>query len=425
MGHVVVLGAGIGGVPAAYDLRKELSKEHKVTLVNKGEKFFFTPSNPWAAVGWSKPEKISLDLTKYLGRKKIDFKTSGAKKIDAENNRLELEDGEVVEYDYLVITTGPKLAFHEVEGLGPEGGHTHSICTLAHSMTAYEDYQKFLENPGPIVIGAVQGASCYGPAYEFAMIVDTDLRKRGIRDQVPMTFVTAEPYIGHLGLGGVGDSKGLLESEMRNRHIKWITNAKVDKVEEGKMFVTQVDDKGEKYMSHELNFGFSMMLPAFLGVDAVMAVEGLNNPRGFVVVDEHQRNPKYKNIYSAGVCVAIPPVEATPVPTGAPKTGYMIESMVTAAMKNIKAELAGEEPYAKATWNAICLADLGDTGVAFVALPQIPPRNTTWAKKGKWVHLAKIAFEKYFLRKLKSGSTDSLFERYILGMLKIKRLKNQ
>jgi sulfide:quinone oxidoreductase len=58
------------------------------------------------------------------------------------------------------------------------------------------------------VVGAVQGASCFGPAYEFAMIMDTDLRRRKIRDKVPMTFVTAEPYIGHLGLGGVGDSKG-------------------------------------------------------------------------------------------------------------------------------------------------------------------------------------------------------------------------
>lgn len=425
MSHIVVLGAGIGGVPAAYDLRKELGKEHQVTLVNKGEKFFFTPSNPWAAVGWSKSEKISVDLTRYMAKKKIGFKSSGAKKIDAENNKLVLDDDEIIEYDYLVITTGPKLAFHEVEGLGPVDGHTQSICTLEHSETAYKAYQKFLENPGPIVIGAVQGASCYGPAYEFAMILDTDLRKRGIRDQVPMTFVTAEPYIGHLGLGGVGDSKGLMESEMRDRHIKWITNAKVDKVEEGKMFVTEVDAKGQDYDKHELDFNFSMMLPAFLGVDAVMDVEGLNNPRGFVLIDKHQRNPKFKNIYSAGVCVAIPPVEPTPVPTGAPKTGYMIESMVTAAAKNIKAELEGKEPYAHATWNAICLADLGDTGVAFVALPQIPPRNTTWAKKGKWVHLAKIAFEKYFMRKIKTGSTDSLFERYVLGMLKIRRLKDQ
>jgi sulfide:quinone oxidoreductase len=165
-----------------------------------------------------------------------------------------------------------------------------------------------------------------------------------------------------------------------------------------------------------------MILPAFKGVDAVAAVTELCNPRGFVIVDEHQRNPIYKNIYSAGVCIAIPPVEKTPVPTGAPKTGYMIESMVAAITHNIAAELAGEAPHSKATWNAICLADMGDTGIAFVALPQIPPRNVTWAKKGKWVHLGKIAFEKYFLHKVRSGNVDPIYERYVLKALGIERL---
>jgi sulfide:quinone oxidoreductase len=158
-------------------------------------------------------------------------------------------------------------------------------------------------------------------------------------------------------------------------------------------------------------------------VDAVAAVEGLCNPRGFVIVDEHQRSPKYPSIYSAGVCIAIPPVEATPVPTGAPKTGYMIETMVTAIVNNIKQELAGKAPSHTGTWNAICLADMGDTGAAFVALPQIPPRNVAWFKKGKWVHMAKIAFEKYFIRKMKKGTSEPIYEKYILKMLGIGKLK--
>jgi sulfide:quinone oxidoreductase len=142
-----------------------------------------------------------------------------------------------------------------------------------------------------------------------------------------------------------------------------------------------------------------------------------------VLIDEHQRSPKYKNIFSAGVCVAIPPVEATPVPTGAPKTGFMIESMVSAIAENISADIEGKPATARATWNAVCLADFGDTGAAFVALPQIPPRNTTWAKVGKWVHLAKIAFEKYFLRKIRTGDTSPIYEKYVLEALGIKTLK--
>ena len=68
-------------------------------------------------------------------------------------------------------------------------------------------FEEFCKKPGPIITGAVQGASCFGPAYEFTFILETELRRRKIRDKVPMTFVTAEPYIGHLGLDGVGDTK--------------------------------------------------------------------------------------------------------------------------------------------------------------------------------------------------------------------------
>ena len=334
-----------------------------------------------------------------------------------------MDNGESVNYDYLLITTGPKLAFDEIPGAGPEG-YTHSICTIDHAEAACKGYQNLLQDPGEVIVGAFQGASCFGPAYEYAMIIDSDLRKRKLRDRVPMTYVTSEPYVGHLGLGGVGDSKGMMESELRNRHIKWITNARTTKVEDGKMYVEECNEAGEVIKNHELPFKFSMMLPAFKGVDAVAQVKDLCNPRGFVIVDALQRSPKYTNIYSAGVCIAIPPVEQTPVPTGAPKTGYMIESMISAIVKNIKDELEGRSPNAKGTWNAICLADMGDTGAAFVALPEIPPRNVNWFKKGKWVHYAKVAFEKYFIRKMKKGSSEPIYEKYVLKALGVKRLKD-
>ena len=125
-----------------------------------------------------------------------------------------------------------------------------------------------------MIAGAVQFASCFGPAYEYATILDTVLRRKKVRDRVPMTFVTSEPYIGHLGLGGVGDSRGLLEHEFRNRHIKWITNAKVMKVEAGKMFVDQLNAKGEVEKQHELPFKHAMLLPGFKGVEPVAPSKG-------------------------------------------------------------------------------------------------------------------------------------------------------
>ncbi|HXV08075.1 MAG TPA: FAD/NAD(P)-binding oxidoreductase, partial [Burkholderiales bacterium] len=292
MAHIVILGAGIGGLPMAYDMRKRARKEDRITVISNVDYFQFVPSNPWVAVNWRKRDDIAFPIAPYLEKKDIGFISAGARRVHPERNQVELADGRVVDYDYLVIATGPKLAFDEVEGLGPDA-HTHSVCHVDHATAAGQAWEAFVQDPGPIVVGAVQGASCYGPAYEFAMIMDTDLRRRKIRDRVPMTFVTAEPYIGHLGLGGVGDSKGLLESAMRDRHIKWITNAKVTRIEAGKMHVTEFDELGKEKRTHELSFKYSMMLPAFKGIDAVLGIEGLTNPRGFILVDKHQRNPKY------------------------------------------------------------------------------------------------------------------------------------
>ncbi|QBJ76844.1 NAD(P)/FAD-dependent oxidoreductase [Aquitalea sp. USM4] len=421
MANIVILGAGTGGMPAAYELRHQLGREHSITLINAVDYFQFVPSNPWIAVGWRQREDITFAIAPVLEKKGIGFIASPVTKIDAEGNRLSLQNGDSVNYDYLVITTGPKLAFDEVPGAGP-GGFSQSICSVDHAEHAWEEYQRFLSDPGPAIIGAMPGASCFGPAYEFAFVFSTDLKKRKLRHKVPITYVTSEPYVGHLGLGGVGDSKSMLESEFRNNDIKWITNARTTRVDDGRMLVTEVDNNGATIKEHELPFKYSMMLPAFRGVDVVAAVEGLCNPRGFVIVDENQRSPKYRNIFSAGVCIAIPPVEVTPVPTGAPKTGYMIETMVTAITKNIHADIEGRPAKFKGSWNAICLADMGDTGAAFVALPQIPPRNVNWFRKGKWVHMAKIAFEKYFLYKMKHGTSEPIYEKHVLKSLGIERL---
>lgn len=424
MAHIVVLGAGTGGMAGAYEIREALKgKEHNITLINEREDFQFVPSNPWVAVGWRDEKETTIPIKKYVNKKNIDFIAARVDEIKADQSQLILNTGDTVDYDYLVIATGPDLAFDQIPGAGPEG-FTQSVCTVSHAKSCYQNVQQLIEEPGPVVVGAFQGSSCFGPAYEYAFILEKSLRDKKIRHKVPMTYVTSEPYIGHLGLGGVGDSKSMLESDLRNHSIQWICNASVSKVEDGTLYVDEFNDKKELIKQHELPFKHSMLIPPFRGVSAVANVPNLCNPKGFVIVDDFQRSPTYPNIFSAGVCIAIPPVEETPVPTGTPKTGYMIESMMTAITENLVHILKGEEPTKKGTWNAICLADMGDTGAAFVAIPQIPPRNVTWFKKGKWVHYAKIGFEKYFMMKMKRGTSEPIFEKYTLKALGIERLKD-
>jgi sulfide:quinone oxidoreductase len=422
MAHVVVLGAGLGGTIAAYELREALSKEHQVSVVTDSSSFSFVPSNPWVAVGCRDRKAVEVELAPAMARRGIALHTQGAKRLHPAEKRIELGDGGAIGYDYLVIATGPELAFDEVEGLGPEA-NTQSVCHTDHALKAKEAFDRLVASPGPVVIGAVQGASCYGPAYEFAFILDKALRDARVRDRVPMTFVTAEPYIGHLGLDGVGDTRGLLEGELRQHHIKWITNARVDRIEADKVHVSEIAEDGSVARAYELPQVFTMMLPAFRGVAAVRDIEGLTNPRGFILVDKHQMNPTFPEVFAVGVCVAIPPVGKTPVPVGVPKTGFMIESMVTATVRNIARLIEGRTPDAQATWNAVCLADFGDGGIAFVAQPQIPPRNVNWSSSGKWVHTAKIGFERYFLHKIRTGQSEPFYEKLALHALGIDKLK--
>jgi sulfide:quinone oxidoreductase len=210
---------------------------------------------------------------------------------------------------------------------------------------------------------------------------------------------------------------------MRQRHIQWICNAKVDKVESDRMHVTELAENGAVQNTYELQCVFAMLLPAFRGVAAVRGIDGLTNARGFILIDKHQRNPAFPEIFAVGVCVAIPPFGKTVIPVGVPKTGFMIESMMTATCRNISRLIEGEEPNAVASWNAVCLADFGDSGIAFVAQPQIPPRNVSWSSSGRWVHAAKVGFEKYFLHKIRSGKSEPFYEHLALQVLGIDKLK--
>jgi sulfide:quinone oxidoreductase len=414
MARIVIIGSSIGGLPASYECQKLLGGRHKVTVISSVDFFHFVPSNPWVAVGRRTRKDISFSLAPILKKRGIEFVHAAAERIDPEQNRIQTSRGPVA-YDYLIIATGPKLNFPGVPGLGPSG-YTQSVCTVDHAEQAWGAYQSFLKDPGPVVIGAAQGASCFGPAYEMAFILDADLRKRRLRRKVPIYFVTPEPYLGHMGLAGVGKSRRLMEDEFADRSIQPVTNAAIREVQPGKLIL----EGGQ-----EISFRYSMLIPPFLGVDAVAAAGDLCNPKGFVNIDAYQANPRHRNVYAVGVCVAIPPVEQTPIPTGAPKTGYMIESMVTAAVHNIRADIENNPKRETATWNAICLADMGDTGIAFVALPQMAPRNVTWARKGKWVHLAKIALEKYFLHKMKRGVSEPYYEKVILMALGITKVESQ
>lgn len=393
--NVVIVGGSFGGLTTAYELRKRLGRRPcEITLISRDRNFVFIPSLPWVAMGSKILDQISFDLGKPLAGRGIAFVHTTVQRVDPQAQKVITNGGEYA-YDYLVIATGHRSANEAVPGLGPFDGPGHSLMSPPEAEEAGEALRVFLESPGPMVVGCAPGASCIGPAYEFAFEIDHLLRKRKIRHKVPISFVTPEPFLGHFGVGGVGKARQFFEGELEERDIRYLTSAAVSRITEASVELAD----GKTFESR-----FSLVIPPLAGVKAITNSRGLGNPKGFIPVDEHYRHKVFPNIYAVGVAVASPPVDETLVPVNFPKTGHMTEQMATIAAHNIAAEIQGGKKTTRHLF-VECILDMGAGAAHIKADPVRPPRNVARVTEGKRWLWGKRAFERYYLWKARRGKT--------------------
>lgn len=413
---IIIVGGSFAGLTAAFQLKHLLRDRARIVVVDKSDRFVFIPSLIWVPFGWREIGDISFPLRPTLEAKAIEFHQTLVTAIDAERKTLVTRDGELA-YDYLLIATGPHPDFEAIPGLGPHGGYTVSICTAEHSIHAREAWRKFLNNPGPVVVGATQGSACYGAAYEFVFNVEYALRKTGIRNRVPITFVTSEPFPGHFGVGGLGKGQPMTEWFFRHRKIDWVVNAVIDRVEPNHIWLkrgelhrhAQKKGPAENLSGKSLPFNYAMIIPAFLGVEAVRQ-SGLGNERGFIVVDDYFRHKRYPNVFAAGVAVAVAPPAPCEAGCSVPKTGYISEVMAKYAARNIAASIEGKPltPKPATEIDAKCVLDAGNQGIIMLTDRIYKPgqRKLELLIPGPWAHWLKLLFEKYFLWKMQTGRVN-------------------
>ncbi len=380
MPHVVIVGAGANGLSMAYEMRELARAGDRITVVAT-ESGFHSVLGPWEG---GQRARIDFALKPALDKRDVAFTAAGAKRLHPQRNQLELGDGALLDYDYLVIAAGPRLAFDEVPGLGPSG-FTQGVCQVDQTVLAGAAWERFVADPGPIVLGAVQGATCFGPAYQLAFTIEADLKRRGLRERAQITFITPEPHIGHLGLGGENDARTLLETALAKAGIGWIANASVVRVEPESLYIIEHNALGIPGEERCLAFKYCLLLPPSRSIEALAGIDGLVNQCGCILVDEFLRNPIYGNIYAVGVSVA--PANTERALAGIPKTGYSIEAVATTAANNIRDQIDGKAPSHKPIWNEVSVADLGAAGIAFVEVPQSTPRGVNWFTRSNWVHL--------------------------------------
>jgi sulfide:quinone oxidoreductase len=385
--HIVIVGTSFAGYTAAIELKELVGDNHQITVIANTHKFLFFPSLIWYPFGLREEKDITFDVRPIYDSHGIDFIEDSVLDFDLEQNRVNLKHHDPVEYDYILIGTGPKVDYDYIPGLRE---HSNSIVGLDVARKTRDNWSAFLKDPGPVVVASAQGAACFGAAYEFLFNVRYQLAKNKLKDIAPLTYVTSEPFPAHFGIGGFGNAQKMCEWMFKHYNIDYKLNAEIEEVT-----ADGVKLKDGQFLPSK----FTMVMPRFLGVDAVRNTPGLANDAGFIEVDDTYQHPTYKNVFAAGVAVHVKAPGETQVPCGVPKTGYPTEQMAKTAVKNIVADIKGL-PFKSEKFDdvaAYCIMDTGNMGMMIVGDHMLSPREHEFIIPGPEAHWAKVAFEKYFL----------------------------
>ncbi len=392
---VLVLGGNFGGLTAALAVNHELNGDVDIRVISASDRFVFNPSLIWLPFGKRRPADITFPLAPTFEDHGIDFVPAEATAIDLASRKVTATSG-VYDYDYLVIATGYRNNFSVVPGLGP-GGNAYTITTLDDAIHAGEGWRRFLDNPGDIVVGASQGAGCFGAAYEYLFNVSYRLRKAGLNKQVKLTYVSPEPFLGHFGIGGLPHGESLLSMFLKKEHITAVLNTGMDRVEEDRLVLAD---------GRTIGFSYAMIVPPFIGQEVIRSAGPIADEKGYVKVRDTYQAEGYDNVYAVGIAAAVDVPWQSATPVGVPKTGFPTERMAHVAARNIAAQIRGEPARSHEAFGdmpAVCVMDAGNNGVIILADKMFPPRKHGVLIPGPQVHAMKLGFEKYFLWKARHG----------------------
>lgn len=397
MARVIVVGGSFAGLTGALEAKRKLGKGHEVILISKTDKFVYIPSLIWVPFGWRDPEDLSIPLKPILDKAGVKFVNAEVTKVEPENNIVKTADADF-SYDYLLLGSGVDIRFDMIEGLGPKA-NTCSVCTPGHAMHAREKWQEFIKNPGPVVIGASQGASCMGAAYEFLFNFEYACRKAKVRDKVNITWITPEPYLAHFGIDGMVGGEALVKIFMKTFNINFVTNSEVEKVTKD----TVILKDGQK-----LPFKYSMIIPPFNGAKFVKESGDLGDEKGFIPTHDTYQHKKYPNIFAAGLAVQLPPPWKSKVAMGVPKTGYPSDETAKIAASNIASLVKGTGKLHEKAMGKIpglCVLDAGKKEVIIVTNRLLKPRQFAMMLPNPFNDITKLILEKYFLWKTRTAKS--------------------
>ncbi|GEM_PF-2691215 len=346
-----------------------------------------------AALGRS-ATRASFDVAPVLRSRNIGFIRGITRRVDTANRSVEV-DGATFNYDALIIATGTRPNPNAVPGGAGEFSHNHYILGQESSQDVRDRLIRLIREPGPVVVGALPGAWYLSAMYELILGIDRLLRDEGVRERAGLTFVTPEPYLGHLGFGQIA-ARPRLERLFADRGIAFQTGAEIVRVGRDEVFL----GGGESLPSTA-----SFLLPPFTGDVDLWKSAGLTDELGFIPIDPWYRHVATESVYAAGDAARfqrpIPPL----FDLERPHTGYLSMRMGATAAENVTAALTGSTPPTQTLPGLLDVRVIEGPDSGFLLASRGREQLRHWALPlpGRLSGRLKVASERFVVARLKSG----------------------
>ena len=338
MRKLVILGAGTAGTMMLNKFANELdSGEWSITIVDQFETHYYQPGFLFIPFGiYNKKDVIKPKRDFFPSG--VEVIISGIDKIEPKENRVLLENNQVLNYDYLIIATGTKIKPEETEGMTGElwKKNIFDFYTIEGAV-ALADFFKHWEG-GKLVLNITEmPIKCPVAPLEFVFLADSYFTERGMRDKVDIHFVTPLP-----GAFTKPKASSILGDFLTKKNIKLTPEFNI----------ARVDNENKKIISwdeNEIPFDVLVTIPTNMGDDAIERSE-MGDELNFIPTDKHTlRVDGYDNIFAIGDCTDLP----------SSKAGSVAHFEADILIENFLDVLEGREPRAKFDGHANCYIESG------------------------------------------------------------------
>lgn len=351
-----------------------------MVLIDREKAHVFSPSLLWVQVGLRDPNKIGRDLS-VLKKKNIEVIHGEVESIDPESKKVRVS-GQELEADFLVVALGADLAPKQIPGLAEAGHNLYSL----DGASEIRDARKELSQGRLVVLVARMPFKCPAAPYEAAMLLDNDLRKRKVRDQVSVALYTPEP--GPMGVAGPDVSAGVRHL-VEERGIDYFPRCQVTEVDPDAKTLHFAD-------GGQAGFDLLVYIPPHVAPQVVRDA-GMTGENGWVPVNRHTLETPFPGVYSIGDITTIPLTMGLPLL----KAGVFAHRQGEAVAHSIAAEINGRGDSGSFDGQGECFVEVGGGRAGFGRgnFYGEPTPTIKLYKPGRDWHAGKVLFEKDWFRR--------------------------